>query len=124
MRFIIASVLAVHGIAHLVGFIAAWQLMTLPELPYRTTVLGGGIDVGTPGIRVVGILWLAAAVACVIAGIALWLGTPWAMTFAFGTVIASLAMCVVGWPDARIGLVLNLILIAALVLTPRFSASL
>ncbi len=124
MRYAIATLLGLHGIAHVVGFIASWRLMPLPELPYSTTVLGGVVDVGDGGIRLVGVLWLGAALACVVAAVALWVGLPWAAGFALATVTASLAMCVVGWPQARIGLFLNLILIVALMLTPRVSVSL
>ena len=63
MRFIIAMVLFVHGFAHTVGFVVPWKIASLDEAPYKTTLLRGTIDVGHWGIRVVGTLWLLAALA-------------------------------------------------------------
>jgi hypothetical protein len=48
MRFVAALVLIVHGVAHLVGFVVPWRLATLPEVPYRSTILGGRLEVGMP----------------------------------------------------------------------------
>ena len=49
----LASFLLAHGVAHLVGFVSSWKLATLAELPYKTTVFSGRVDVGDAGIRVV-----------------------------------------------------------------------
>ena len=56
MRFILALVLCVHGFAHLV-FVVPWRLAKLEQMPYKTTVLGGSLNIGDVGIRVVGILY-------------------------------------------------------------------
>jgi hypothetical protein len=32
---------ALHGLIHVMGFAAAWQLATLPGIAYRTTALNG-----------------------------------------------------------------------------------
>ena len=67
MRFVLAFFLLAHGVAHLVGFVSSWKLATLAELPYKTTVFSGRIDVGDAGIRVLGVLWLLTALAFLIA---------------------------------------------------------
>ena len=67
MRLILAGLMTLHGIAHLVGFAGAWQLAPAKEIPYKTTVLGGHLQLGDTGIRVMGVLWLFAAVAFVVA---------------------------------------------------------
>ncbi len=59
----VAVILFGHGVAHLPGFLVAWRLATLSELPHRTTVLANSVNVGERGIRVVGVLWLIAALA-------------------------------------------------------------
>ena len=63
MRFVLAILLVAHGVAHLVGVVSSWKLAVLPELPYKTVVLSGRVDVGDAGIRVMGVLWLLAALA-------------------------------------------------------------
>ena len=108
MRFVLAFVLVAHGIAHLVGFISSWKLAALAELPYKTTIFSGRLDMGDAGIRVVGVLWLLGALAFLVAAIALATGTGWAGRFMLAAVTASALLCVAGWPDARLGLAVNL----------------
>ena len=52
MRIALAILMALHGIAHVVGFLAPWQLTE--GMPYKTTVLAGRWDLGATGIRAVG----------------------------------------------------------------------
>ena len=119
MRFVLAFVIAAHGIAHLVGFISSWRLATLAELPYKTTIFSGRLDVGDAGIRVIGVLWLLAALAFLIGPIAVTTEASWAGRFLFAAVIASTLLCVAGWPDARIGLAVNLGLALVLAIGAR-----
>lgn len=107
MRFVLAFLLVAHGVAHLVGFVSSWKLATLEGLPYKTTILAGRVDVGDAGIRVVGVLWLLAALAFLLAAAAVAMEAGWAVRFTVATAIASLALCLVGWPDARIGVAVN-----------------
>jgi hypothetical protein len=37
MRILLAIWFFAHGVAHLAGFLVAWQLRAFPELPYHTT---------------------------------------------------------------------------------------
>jgi hypothetical protein len=107
MRFVLAILLGAHGVAHLVGFVASWKLATLAELPYKTTIFSGRVDVGDAGIRVMGVLWLLAALAFLIAAFAVATRTGWGIRFTLAAVVASLILCAVGWPDARIGVGVN-----------------
>ena len=59
MRIALAVFLALHGFAHFVGFAGSFGLAE--SIPYRTTVLGGTVDLGDTGIRAFGVLWLLAA---------------------------------------------------------------
>jgi hypothetical protein len=121
MRFAFAALLIAHGIAHLVGFAVPWKLLSSAEVPYRTTILGGAIDVGHTGARALGVLWLIAALAFVLlAGAAL---AGWNVRFwTFATLSLSIALCVAGWPDARIGLGVNAVLLTALLAMPALAA--
>jgi hypothetical protein len=57
---------------------SSWRLATLAERPYKATIFSGRLDVGDAGIRVIGVLWLLAALAFVVAAIALTTATEWA----------------------------------------------
>ena len=102
----------------------SWKLATLAELPYKTTILSGRLDVGDAGIRVIGVLWLLAALAFLVAAIALVAVTGWAGRFMVAAVIASALLCVAGWPDARIGLAVNVGLALVLAIGARLHLAL
>jgi hypothetical protein len=121
MRFVLAFFLLAHGVAHLVGFVSSWKLATLAELPYKTTVFSGRIDVGDTGIRVLGVVWLLTALAFLVAAFAVATETGWAVRFTLAAVIASLILCVVGWPDARIGVAVNVGLALLLAIGARLN---
>jgi hypothetical protein len=117
MRVALIGVLVVHGIAHLPGFAVPWQLITSTELPYRTTVLAGRIDIGDAGVRAVGLAWALAAAAFIALAWSLWAGLPWTRTLIACAVAFSLVLCAAGWPDARIGVAANILILAMLAAT-------
>ena len=117
MRFAFAALLLAHGVAHLVGFAVPWKLLSSEEVPYRTTILGSLIDVGHAGARALGVVWLAAALAFVLLAAAVLAGLnvrPWTSAM----LGMSIVLCVIGWPEARIGLVVNALMLAALFAMP------
>ena len=120
MRFMFAAFLIGHGVAHIVGFVVPWKLMPTPEMAYRTTILGGMMDVGDAGIRAIGIVWLSIALAFVVVAGGVVAG--WSMRMAvFALLALSSAFCVIGWPEARIGLIVNAALLAALLALPELA---
>jgi hypothetical protein len=67
----------------------------------------------------VSILWLVAAVAFGVAGVAVLVSDGAWRTLAIAAVAGSLSLTVLGWPQSRIGLALNLVLLAYLVWGPK-----
>jgi hypothetical protein len=114
MRIAVGVYLLVHGVCHLVGFLVPWRLITSKEEPYKTTLLAGAIEVGPVGIRVVGILWLLAALALMGTGGGALLSSPWWRAALLGLTVFSTVLCVFGLPGAKIGILANLILFAYL----------
>lgn len=119
MRFALAILLVLHGAAHLVGFVVPWRLASLPDAPRGTTILAGAVDVGETGIRAVGIGWLVLAIAFVAVAAGLLQGAPWWYPAALVVLVASSAFCVVGLPAARIGLWVNAVLVALVIISAR-----
>ena len=118
MRIALAMLMVVHGLAHSVGFVGAWHIG--PEsVPYKTTVLAGRLDLGHAGIRVVGTLWLAAAIAFVLAAIAAVMGVAWWPQLALFVALVSALLSAAELPEARLGLAINVGIIAVL-LTGRW----
>ena len=121
MRTALSLLLTVHGIAHLPGFLVPWRLAAPADMPYTTSVFGGTADLGAAGIRIVGVLWLLAAVAFIVAGAATFMGDSAWRTLAMTATLASLALTVLGWPQSQIGLAVNLVLLAYLILGGRLA---
>lgn len=48
LRSVAAAVLAVHGLIHLIGFLVPWPIAQVEGFAYRTTALGGSVELGTP----------------------------------------------------------------------------
>ena len=116
MTSILAIVLIVHGLAHLVGFAVPWGLVDREGVMHQTALLGGLFEVSQRALRALGIVWLLLAAALVTVGIAFALRRSWAPSAATLMVAASLVMCVIAWPITRIGLGINVALIAALLI--------
>ncbi len=116
MHILFALIFFGHGFAHLPGFLAYWKLADFKEMPYKTTVLAGKFDVGDVGIRVFGFLWLIAALAFLASSISVGLRLSWWQSAALVTSTFSLVLCIIGLPDTRFGLFVNIVLIAFLLL--------
>ena len=113
MRIAIAIFLALHGFAHVAGFAGSFGLAE--SMPYRTTVLGGIVDLGDAGIRVVGILWLVAAAAFLVASGSAMSNQDWWVRATLVAAAFSLVMSILGLPEAKIGVALNALIIGAIV---------
>jgi len=119
VRIALAIFLFLHGVAHGVGFAAAFRLGDFKEKPVDTTILGGGVDVGLAGARSLGILWLLVGLAFAFTASVIWRdGSGWPGLTAVVAGV-SLVMSVLGWPQARAGVFINLALLAGLVSSGR-----
>jgi len=107
MHIIFALILIGHGFAHLAGFFLPWRITTR-DMPYKTTILSKSVNVGDLGIRVVGILWLIAALAFAISAVTVLTRASWWFPFTGITTAFSFLICIVEWPDARIGAFVNM----------------
>ena len=114
MHIALAALFALHGIAHWVGFVIDWRLTAFEDMPTETSLLAGRIDVGEVGMRVVGILWLLTGLAFLVVAVATAWGRAWWMSAALGVTGFSLAMSVLSWPDARVGVYVDTIILVVL----------
>jgi hypothetical protein len=119
MRLALAVLMMLHGIAHLVGMVVSWQLAPLEGAVYRTTLLSGHVDVGDAGMRVMGAFWLIAAISFGLASYGAFSSHSWWVSAAVAISLFSLFLSVLAWPDSRIGVVLNLLILAVLGLGVR-----
>jgi len=107
MRIALALFLAAHGLAHFVSFIEAWRLIP-SGFPYKTTILAGRVDLGDTGTRIVGVLWLFLVLAFGATAIGAIVNAAWWVPVALGSAVASLLLSSTEWPDARVGVMIDL----------------
>jgi hypothetical protein len=106
-----AAFLIAHGLAHLVGFVGSWRVASFGDVPYATTILGGTLEVGDVGIRIVGLLWVAAAISMIGAAVAAWRGRSRVVA---AVAAFSLGVCLIGLPAAMVGVVIDLAILTTL----------
>jgi hypothetical protein len=109
-----AVFMALHGIVHIVGFTVAWGLGGPRGVEYSTQILNHSIEVGDTGARLLGFVWLAAAVGFLIVAVMIWRGHRWAIRSTVALVVGSLVLCAVGFPNAVFGLIIDVVLVGLL----------
>ena len=120
MQFALAALLAVHGLAHLIGFLVPWKIVTLSKFPYGTTILSGTVDLGEKGMRNFGLIWLGVAAVFVLMAGALAGGLWWWFPGTVLSVGVSSVLCVLIWPDGKWGLLVNVGILGLIMAAIRF----
>jgi hypothetical protein len=109
MYVLAASLLALHGLAHLVGFRAAFWPTPI-DLRKRSYF----------GRKVEGVMWLLLTLGFLMSSGLLLLHQEAWRALLLGSVAGSFVLCLLSWPEARIGVLINgLLFVSALLLTPR-----
>jgi hypothetical protein len=115
MHYALAALFVIHGVAHLVGFVVPWRIATLEETPYKTTILNGSVDVGDTGIRAIGVLWLITALAFLVCAVVVVMQAEWWIWLAMGATLVSFDLTILGWPESRIGVLVNVLIVVLLI---------
>ena len=121
MRIALAVFLVLHGIAHIVGFVVPWRIAKMDDMPYKTTIINGKIDVGDVGIRILGIIWLLIALAYFYSGWITYQQFDFWLTYTLVVSVISLAFCIIAVPDSHIGIYINIVLITLYYLNDKFN---
>jgi hypothetical protein len=104
MRWIVAVLLVVHGLIHLMGFAKAFGYAELPQLT-------------RPISSEMGVAWLAAGL-LVIASAVTMVASPGSFWIGGGVaLLASQAVILSAWSDAKAGTVVNVVLLLAVTLS-------
>jgi hypothetical protein len=116
------SFLALHGLAHLMGWIAYWPLGVIAGLPYKTTLFDGSWNLGDGGMRIFSVLWLIVALGFITAAVGLITGQAWTTQTLVATTLLSLAITALDWGVAFRGTLIDAAVLAAMLIVPRFPA--
>jgi hypothetical protein len=119
MRILIYGVtvgIILHGLIHLLGFVAYWPLVEIAELPYKTSLLDGRLILGEAGMRLFSVLWLLVAVGLVGSAAGLATGQSWWLPVMMIAVVVSLVITVLDWSQAFRGAMISLLLLGGLLI--------
>ena len=104
----------IHGLIHLMGFLAFWPVTAIPNLPYKTTLLAGRLEVGQVGMRIYSLFWLLAGLGFVGAVLLLALNRPIWAPLMLAAALLSLLVSVLDWDQAWRGALVNVFVLLAL----------
>ncbi|NIA30849.1 MAG: hypothetical protein GWP06_13165, partial [Actinobacteria bacterium] len=105
LKLLFVSILFIHGLIHLLGFVKEWQLAQVSQLTGATLFpLSGNLS------KVAGLLWLLAFILFVVSSSAYLLGQDIWWMVAFWALLISQILIIIYWPDAKFGTIANIII--------------
>ena len=117
-RLLLAVVVALHGLVHLMGTAAYLRLAQVQALPYKTTVLGGRLDLGAGGTAAFGVLWALCALGFLAAAMALVAQWPWWSHALVSAALLSLGLTILDVGVAYAGVAVNVAILGVVWLAP------
>ena len=114
VRYLAALIVGVHGLIHLMGFIAYWPLAEIKELPYKTTQMNGRLKLGRGGTRAISVLWLLAAIGFVLSVGGMVADQGWWQTVMGLSALLSLVISAMDWSVAFRGTLIDLVILSVL----------
>lgn len=111
-------VVALHGLVHLLGTVAYLRIAEIPELPYKTTLLAGRVEVGDLGMGLFGVAWGVVGVAFVALAAASWVGWRGTRAWLAGVAAASLILTLLDLEVAVVGAAVDVAILIALAAGP------
>jgi len=110
----VVALLFIHGAIHLLGTVVYLRLGEIEGFAFKTTVLGGRIDLGESGTRAFGAAWLLPAFGFAIAALALWVGSQWLMPILVASIVVSLLLTGADWTVAFMGACVDVAILSAM----------
>ena len=119
-RYLIVGLFALHGLIHLMGVVAAWQLDQVSGVA-STPIFPAGLAAGSPVVVALGAAWLVALAAFLAAAVGLALRQSWWRAMTIGAALVSLVVCLAWWNDAWIGVLINVGILVGLAISTGFA---
>jgi hypothetical protein len=109
-----ALILGVHGLIHLIGTTVYLKLGSVQGFTYKTTILGGRVNLGESGTAIFGALWALPAVGFVAVAVALVAGWGWWRPTLVVITLLSLVLTTLDWSVAYAGVAINVVILTLL----------
>jgi len=116
---LLAVALGIHGLIHIIGFLAYFKLVQMKDNPYKTTLLAGRWEIGDGGIRAFGMVWLVLMIGYITGATGLAFDQSWWYPLTVAMTAASLIICILDVPGTKFGLIINVVLLILLLAGPH-----
>ncbi|WP_336000226.1 hypothetical protein [Halorientalis halophila] len=108
LTYVGSIVLLGHGLVHFLGTAVYFERTDVAEFPYKTTLLGGAVNLGDAGMRVFGVLWAVTATGFVVAVGAVLTDWEYWPLLVGAIAVVSLTLTLLDYTVAYAGVVVNL----------------
>jgi hypothetical protein len=98
MKVLLITLIAIHGLIHLLGFVKAFKLAPVSQLSQPISKLNGS-------------LWLLSAILFVLAAIMFSIEKEWWWLLSASGIMISQYLIINSWPDAKYGTVANIVVL-------------
>lgn len=105
---------------HLLGFLSTWQLGHFTAIS-ATPLYPSGLATGSPVALVLGVFWLIAAAAFLLAAIGVVLRTSGWKIIAMSAACVSLVLCIAWWNSAWFGALVDVAIVLGVLISTRES---
>ena len=114
MYIALAALIALHGLAHMVGFAAPFGY--LKDSPPLDSLFFNRVTLPDAAMKAIGILWLGTVILFVVAAVGIIRRESWWTTMTLAACVVSSVLTIAFLPYAKIGLAVNVALFAFLYL--------
>ncbi|HZI26488.1 MAG TPA: DUF6544 family protein, partial [Chryseolinea sp.] len=112
MRIIFSAIVIIHALIHLIGSGKEWQIPSPENFNIKEIIVSPSAKLNLKGL-----LWWVCFIGLVLAIIFYLLEKDWWWIIAIGPVLLSQTLIILRWDEARWGTVVNIIILAAILLT-------
>lgn len=103
IKAIFASVVIIHGLIHMMGFVKAFQLAEISQLTQNIP-------------KTIGLLWLISALLFIIAAVIFLLKNDWWWMITVPALVLSQLLIIMYWQDAKYGTIANVIILVGIII--------
>jgi hypothetical protein len=120
MPVAIAVLLALHGVAHFVGFLGPWGMAG--NVPVQTSLFAGRFQASDGTLKALGILWLLVGLTFIVCAIGELRHASWWSEVTLNAAVLSLLLSISSFPASKIGIPINVVIIATLLFAQPLTA--
>lgn len=106
LKWILFAVLLIHGLIHIIGTLTEFDLVEIEDFSGKTL-----ISLTDNTKKVLGVVWAVVMIMFLVAAYGLYSDLYWWIPLTIASIIISQILVIIWWPDAKFGIVANLLIL-------------